>query len=483
MEVRRKEKTLSGLFLKYVAFFCVNTVLLTTGVFGLMLCALPAGFLLPANYAEVQLSENADQILLAGNSLEQWLPKGCTYSIYNDEGVWLAGNFPEKEQKVAWEYYKKNNNYAGYKEYYRFMPLDNGNVCIVKYRLVMRYANDWLNEFLPAPEALMPILDLILFILNAVLLSKGFAKKVKQQLQELSAITEKIAKNDLEFEPKASDIREINEIMVSLGWMKDTLQDSLKAQWDMEKIKQEQLSALAHDIKTPLTIIRGNAELLKERLLSAENQECTEYILANTNEIERYLEAMTQVVRGIGQGVEQAVFGWEELEEMFQKKAKQLAIAEKLPVSFDNRLLEGAACCEEMIFCEDLVYCNKEDILRAWSNIVGNAVEHTDQQRGIEILFRLKDREKKLYLAAIVRDYGPGFSSKDLKYADQEFYSGDASRHNRRHSGLGLSIAKRFVEEQGGFLEYGNRKNSMGAEVALWLKIGSSSVFKKAMTD
>ncbi|MDO4338721.1 MAG: ATP-binding protein [Eubacteriales bacterium] len=74
-----------------------------------------------------------------------------------------------------------------------------------------------------------------------------------------------------------------------------------------------------------------------------------------------------------------------------------------------------------------------------------------------------------LELKAVVRDHGAGFSQKALQYADREFYSGDESRHDRRHQGLGLAIAKRAAAEQGGFLEYGNR-DTEGAEVALWVK-------------
>ena len=458
MEVKRKEKTLAGLFLKYVAFFCVNTILLAAGVFLLMICLSAVGCLLPANYAEVQLSENVVYIRGAGDSLEQWIPQGCTYGIYSTDGLWLTGNFPVQEQESAWNHYENNTMYAEYKGYYRFIPMDDGNVCIVKYHLIMRFSNEKLNELLPAPELLIPILDIILFILNAVLLSQRFAGKVKVQLRELRMITDKISQNDLEFETKTSDLKEINEIMASLGRMKDTLKDSLKAQWDMEKQKQEQLSALAHDIKTPLTIIRGNTELLKESGQAEEESECIEYILENVEEIEKYLENMRQVIYGDRQEADMVVLRCESLKETFRETAKQLSTAGKIPVSFDIRSFDGRICC------------NEAEVLRAWSNIVSNAVEYTNCQRGIMISIRTEYKESRLYFVAAVRDYGTGFSARDLQYADKEFYSGDASRHDRRHSGLGLAIAKRFAEDQGGFLEYKNCSDGTGAEVELWLK-------------
>ena len=86
--------------------------------------------------------------------------------------------------------------------------------------------------------------------------------------------------------------------MSSLSGMKEALKDSLTRQWDAQQQKKEQLAALTHDIKTPLTVIKGNAELLAETDLSAENRECTDAILANVGSMEQYLEHMRQLLYG-----------------------------------------------------------------------------------------------------------------------------------------------------------------------------------------
>lgn len=64
---------------------------------------------------------------------------------------------------------------------------------------------------------------------------------------------------------------------------------------------------------------------------------------------------------------------------------------------------------------------------------------------------------------------GHRWSREDLRHADEEFYSGDTSRHGRDHQGMGLFIAKQFLEEQGGFLTFQNCADGMGAEVSLWI--------------
>lgn len=458
MEIAGKQKTLAGLFLRFTIQFCVNTLLIIVGCTILLVGCAYLGVVLPANYAETKLTENTPDIQKAGEVIERWIPKGCTYGVYSAEGEWKTGSFTKVEQEAAWSQYKKENIYASKGKYYRFIRQDTGDICIVKYDLYMKYSWGVLNDILPTPEVMSFVLDGALFVLNAIYLSGHYAKRLNQQLKELREITDKIGDNNLEFQAKSSRIREINEVMISLTQLKDALKNSLMVQWDMERQKREQLAALTHDIKTPLTVIKGNAELLQEGNLSEENKECAEYILFNADNIEQYLERMKQVLYGMKPEREDKVIPCMQLSELFQDMAMQLVAAEKVPVSFEIEVSDGEICCSET------------DMLRAWNNILCNGIEHTDKGQGIEVRLRQCSMEKQEYMVASVSDFGPGFSTKDLEYADKEFYSGDTSRHGRNHQGLGLAIAKRFLEEQGGFLKYGNRVKG-GAEVSLWIKI------------
>lgn len=101
---------------------------------------------------------------------------------------------------------------------------------------------------------------------------------------------------------------------------------------------------------------------------------------------------------------------------------------------------------------------------------MSNAIEHTDRENGIDVQICFIHSKKQQYLMASVHDYGAGFSEKDLLHADEEFYSGDSSRHDRKHQGLGLAIAKRFLEEQGGMLKFGNH-DVRGAQVDCFIKL------------
>lgn len=462
MEIKSKQKTLTGLFLKFAVLFCVNTFLILIGCTLLLMAAAFLGQVLPANYAETRLTEHTAEIQEAGNEPERWIPEGCTYGIYDEKGRWITGSFAEAEREHAWNQYRNESIFAEAQNYYRFIRQDNRNICIVKYSVYMKYAWNALNKILPAPELMSFILAGILFIVNAILLSRYFARKLNRQLEELRGITEKIAENDLEFQTSPSDIREIDGVMKSLSHLKDALKNSLSAQWDMEQQKQEQLASLTHDIKTPLTIIKGNAELLAESELSHENKECADYILSNASDIQKYLDRMKDVLHGASPQYEEKVFSCTQMEEIFREAAMQIGAAEKIPVALctagseDDRSKYRINCCPE-------------SMLRAWKNILSNGAEYTDKKKGMTVTFSLRQEDTQEYLEAVVRDYGPGFSPGDMGHADQEFYSGDASRHNRKHQGLGMAIARKFLEEQGGRLEYGNHKDG-GGEVRCLVK-------------
>lgn len=457
MEIRKKENTLKGLFLKFIAVFCISSLLLLAAVTALFMAMVQSGLILPANYAEVWLSSYGKQICEADRVGEELLPPYSRYGIYSSDGEWLYGDFQRTEQKEAWQDYQKGNIYAPGGWYYRSLRRDNGEICLVKYRLVTRYSNEKMNQWLIRPEAMLPVLYILLFALNAYLLSRRFGNRLKEQLQVLQQVTEKIAENDLNFTMEPSRIKEINEIMFSFGKLKEALSQSLKEQWDMEQRRQKELSALAHDIKTPLTVIRGNGELLIEGELSLEDKENVEYILENTREIDGYLQKMRQLLLGREESSLPKREQCQSLTGEMIEAAKRLCAGERLTMTVTTGRMEGT------------LMCVKEELLRAWENLVSNGAEHTDREKGLHICIQVKEKDKKTYLTAEVRDYGKGFTGKDLLYADQEFYSGDESRHDRSHQGLGLSIAKGFVKRQGGFLEFKNAEDGTGGAAALWM--------------
>lgn len=124
--------------------------------------------------------------------------------------------------------------------------------------------------------------------------------------------------------------------------------------------EKEQLAALTHDIKTPLTVIKGNAELLAETDLSAENRECTDAILANVGSMEQYLEHMRQLLYGRDRAEETEVVTCARLKEQFKEAAMQIAAAEKVPVVFQEDSLCGNVCCKPECGWQSVEKCGQQ---------------------------------------------------------------------------------------------------------------------------
>lgn len=459
-----KKKTLAGMFGRYIFLFVMGTIFAAVISWGIVLFALvaPGSGFLPANYAEQTLMNSKEEIQKADPVTDNLIPPGCFYGVYAQDGKFLYGSFDEEQRKTAWNHYEKENVYGKGKDYYFFVKKDSGDICIVKYSIVMRYKNEELNRHFPSPEKLsswmIAGIFLMLTLLNGLFLARKFAGKLKKELACLSGATAKISANDLDFETRPSSIAEIDEVMISLEKMKCALKESLKNQWDAEQMKNQQLSALAHDIKTPLTVVRGNAELLQEAELGTEERECAGEILKSTAFIENYLESMRQVLRGKKEMESCEKVEVQDLIEMFKKLAEQLSAAGKIPAGFTIAEFAGT---------ETEIICRKEEMLRAWGNLLSNALEHTDRTKGVHVTLE----ENGAYFVASVRDYGTGFSKKALIHGAEPFFSGDESRHDRNHQGLGLSIAAEFMNRQGGFLKYENAENEDGAVVSLWIKM------------
>lgn len=423
------------------------------------------GVIYPANHMETQLIETAEEFRSASEITGDMIPPGCIYGVYRADGSWLYGTFPEEERESAWRHYQEADIYAYGNRAYRFFYRDAGEVCIVCYELTVQYRNAFLRKYFPGMEGTLILLYVLLFLLHTVMVSRSFGKYLKKKLSVLNESTEEIRSRNLEFGPRHSEIKEVEEILDSLYQMKETLRESLYRQWDLEKNREEQIAALAHDLKTPLTVIRGNAELLAEGELAEEEKEYDRDILQSVAIMEEYLRMLHEILQEDWKNgceepsgkAEDRKISCEELAGKMEEQARLLASARECAVMFRKEDLQGT------------VRGNEGQMIRAFQNIVGNALDYSPAGKGILIDLSNREEEEEAYLAAKVVDEGPGFSEEDLRYAAERFYRGDKSRNSKEHYGIGLHTARQFAKNQGGYLVFANGKKG-GAEVTLYIR-------------
>ena len=185
------------------------------------------------------------------------------------------------------------------------------------------------------------------------------------------------------------------------------------------------MAALAHDVKTPLTIIKGNGELLEDSQLAEEQQNYCSYILSGADEIENYIELLLEVYRRDSQG-----FNNKKLvrtESFLENLKKQM---DGLGKGLGHRVLWKTFDLPEKIFIDE------SSFHRALINVFSNAVDFSPEGEPIEVT---------------IVDYGKGFTSEAMCHGSEQFFMGDKSR--KKHYGLGFYIVDTIVKQHKGSLE------------------------------
>ncbi|QGG50483.1 sensor histidine kinase [Lysinibacillus pakistanensis] len=456
METMRPNKgiRLHTFFLRYLFFLSLGVILLVVLLLGLTLFALSTNIVLPANYAETQISLSRDRIASSSSVTADMIPDLVDYAVFSKEGKFLAGNLSNKEAFKAWDAMTKKHSQS-ITHFYSFIEREN-EICILRYDLVPQYRSAIMRKYLPNPQ----LLDILLFIIGvitiATVLAIHFGRKLKKKMFSLQEAIEKIQNQNLDFSINPTGIREIDDISISLEQMKRALNNSLKQQWELEQARREQISALAHDLKTPLTIIRGNAELLQDTVQDETQREYNDYILKNTMEIEKFtkqlidLSKMEQKVVSEKANVEMDAFILQ-----LEHQMKALSLEKSLEVIVEKDNLPAS------------IFMDKELFYRAMLNLIVNAVEHSPIKSKVILLVQ----GEMNFVHFIVVDSGAGFSAKDLNEATKQFYRGDPSRNSANHHGMGLYIAQSIITKHGGTLTLENDSMSGGGKVTITIPI------------
>lgn len=452
MEVK-KASSLSMLFLRYLMGFCLLLLLLVFVVFAGFYYAMNTGVLLTANHAERALQSSESKLATSMPFEPAEVPYPCTYALFDDKNVLIQTDMSEKaitkisDALAAKEELPQN-------QYRRILRAD-GNVLIVEFDIIVHFADPQMHKVFPNPELAGLLFLFLCFFLVAVLIALKFSKRLKIELAPLTKATDAIRQKDLDFEIHPTRIRELNTVLDSIEDLKSALSASLKEQWNMEQSKNFQLSAIAHDLKTPLTVIKGNTELLLESSEQAQDKELLQYIGASADKIENYTRLLISAA-SISQDIEDTNQPFSLPELVGELKKQGLALCKVKNISFI--LLEKALPLDFM--------GDRFLISSAVMNIINNAVEHSLENTSITL--EITGGEDGT-LSFTVIDSGTGFSAEALKNADKQFYTEQAARSGK-HYGLGLYIAKITAEKHGGKLLIANREDKQGAMVILTLK-------------
>lgn len=280
-------------------------------------------------------------------------------------------------------------------------------------------------------------------------------KKLAAPLTLLMSGAQKIVDNDLDFTIQSPSNDELGVLCGAFEKMRQTLLESQRTTWALMEERRQLNASVAHDIRTPITIIEGYTQYLARNLKNGKaDEETLMRTLNNLSEsaarLERYVDSVRDIQNLDDLAVRKADVNLKDvLSEMMQDMSVLAAQAGKRLVINDIDLPNRQ------------VFLDRQILSRILENLVSNSCRYAKEQIGLN--FTVTDTT----LAISVSDDGPGFSEKALQMATAPFYKETKASE---HMGLGLAICKILCRKHGGYLQLQNSAG-LGAVVSFYISI------------
>ncbi|MCZ8514564.1 HAMP domain-containing sensor histidine kinase [Paenibacillus filicis] len=326
------------------------------------------------------------------------------------------------------------DRFFGYAKYdFTFSDQTKGSIFVV--REVSPYS-ELIRKLLPI---LITVLVVLLLLTNVLL----FAYVTRSIVRPLNALREsalRIKEGDLDFQVKPESGNEIGQLSSAFEEMRLRLKASVQLRLKDEENRKELISNISHDLKTPITTIKGYIEGIRDG------------VPATKEKMDKYVNTIYSKAADMDRLID----------ELFLYSKLDL---NKVPFNFETldlrRFVEDVT--EELLFDLEeqgfrvelpepgqpvLVRIDPEKMRRTIANLIGNCVKYMDK-RDKRIRIRLYEERERV--AVEIEDNGPGMEKDVLEHIFDRFYRAEPSRDARTGgSGLGLAIAKQIVEGHGG---------------------------------
>ena len=440
------KKSLRYLISKYAIIELVYTLFIIVLFYVGLNVLLNTGVVYPANYADIQ-SEKVE----AGFQTKDWIPDEIPYYydfLYLKDGKIIENTIDKKYDDLVKEAIKNgkatSDEVIG-SNIFKAYTIGNRQL-VIRYRVNVIFANEKLYKIFENFEWGYIVFILMIWFFGFALLLIRSSNILKREIYKIAMANDNISQMNLDYEREHSKYKEIDGVLRSIDVLAENLKKSLGEQWDMQIKQKELVEQLTHDIRTPITLIKGNLELLKEENPGLSSDRFAD-ISNGIDRLEKYIDKLKKF--------------------SYTMEGKKDVVSDEV-ILYWIEIMSGICRLNglnlEVIKSESSnIKLDKEEVAAALQNIVTNAVEYS--KKGSKITVEFKDEPEEFILT--VRDEGTGFDKDLLPLLTEKFISGKVKDKCDKH-GLGLWVVKNIVSANNGNLYLKNYTGvTAGAEVKM----------------
>lgn len=296
----------------------------------------------------------------------------------------------------------------------------------------------------------MIVAFILVLCLTSVLLTQWIQKGIFTPINQLNTAMQNIAEGNLEYMLTTEEKGEIGELYRNYEDMRLRLKESLDEKFEHEQKNKELVSNISHDLKTPITSIKGYVEGIMDGVADTP-EKMNKYIRTiydKANDMDRLINELT-TYSGIDTNRIPYTFRRINVADYFGDCVEEVG----LDLESKNIQLNY----EDLVEPSTQIIADPEQLKRVINNIISNSVKYMNKEKGV-IDIRILDEVDAIRVE--IEDNGMGIAAKDLPNIFERFYRTDASRNSSKGgSGIGLSIVKKIVEDHGGYIWATSKEN------------------------
>lgn len=379
--------------------------------------------------------EDLDSFLIVrmGEKLYYTDEEELTQSIFDDLPVWQGGKI--NEETARYSYSVEDTQYLV--KQLDFQDSSGNQVSIF---IVTRVTSIVPRTFLIR----MALAITVILAVTALIIIRQINNDILKPIRELDAAMDKIRDGNLDYCLSTEEKGEIGDLYRSYEDMRLRLKESAEEKLNQEKANSELIRNISHDLKTPITSVKGYVEGLMDGVANTpeKQQKYLQTIYNKANDMDRLINELTLYSR----------IDNDRIPYHFHK----INVAEYFGDCVDEIGMDMEARGIELDYSnlvppDTVIIADPEQLKRVIDNIISNSVKYMDKNRQ-KIAIRLRD-EQEDSIRVEIEDNGKGIAARDLSHIFDRFYRTDSSRNSATGgSGIGLSIVKKIVEDHGGYI-------------------------------